>query len=981
MSTGDPLANPFPGLRPFEADEDHLFFGRERQVDELLRRLRFNRFLAVVGTSGCGKSSLIRCGLIPSLHGGLMVKAGSSWRITVMRPGEDPLGHLAEALAVPEVIGVTDGPLATTSRVLVDAALRRGKRGLIDAVRQAHVPHGDNILVVVDQFEELFRFQRSRQVPAARDEAVAFVKLLLEASSQAEVPVYVVLTMRSDFIGECMEYPGLPEALNAGQYLVPRMTRDELGSAITGPVAVAGAEIAPRLVQRLLNEMGTDQDQLPVLQHALMRTWEHWTERPTPRGPVDLEDYDGVGDMRHALSRHAEEAFQDAAGGRGALVAERMFRALTDVVSDPRGVRRPCALGELAAIADAPEADVAQVVEVFRKPGRSFLMPPAPVPLDSGVIVDLSHESLMRCWTRLQGWARDERASAEVYLRLTRAAKWHEDGTAGLWRDPELGLGLKWRAEHRPTPAWARRYDDGFERAMGFLDASERERDRLVAERRAERRRQWRRLQWVAAALALLLVATGITAYVARRESARARAENARAEENLRLARAAVDESLVAVDREPSLLGVDVPQIVGFRRDLLERAQRFYLELIKQAPASEEIRREMAVARLRLGHIDRALDARADAVVAYRAAVAEFGALARAYPARVEYRRDEADAYNWLGEALRRVGGRYLEAKAAYDAALMLQRSLEQADAPHRQAVARTLYNRGILFAEYAGREGATLEAAETDLRAAIRLLEPLAAASAPLAAQELARAYNNLGSVVAETRLDEAQALYARAVGIHEGLTSKEPGNREYAMELIKFYNNLSDVLRERGQLELAQQRNAQALERIESLARPAPSLGIERADSYNLRGRIAEGRTVGDAVAEYRRAFDLYAALGRDDETRRFPEFHERLGDLLVNVASLTGERRSPGGAAGLLDEALGYYLGLVERAADSGTPAEVRSALDTVARVAGALSGAPAARLDGTMARLRPRLEARLDPRVSSLPGGAQGRGGAQ
>ena len=77
---GAAAGNPFPGLRPFEAEEDHLFFGRETRVDELLRRLRFNRFLAVVGTSGCGKSSLIRCGLVPSLHGGQMVKAGSSWR-------------------------------------------------------------------------------------------------------------------------------------------------------------------------------------------------------------------------------------------------------------------------------------------------------------------------------------------------------------------------------------------------------------------------------------------------------------------------------------------------------------------------------------------------------------------------------------------------------------------------------------------------------------------------------------------------------------------------------------------------------------------------------------------------------------------------------------------------------------------------------------------------------------------------------------
>src|ERR1700736_6472083 len=97
------LFNPFPGLRPFEADEDHLFFGREKEIDELLRRLGSHRFLSVVGTSGSGKSSLVRSGLIPSLYSGFMVKASSSWRVSILRPGEDPIGHLAEALDAPDV--------------------------------------------------------------------------------------------------------------------------------------------------------------------------------------------------------------------------------------------------------------------------------------------------------------------------------------------------------------------------------------------------------------------------------------------------------------------------------------------------------------------------------------------------------------------------------------------------------------------------------------------------------------------------------------------------------------------------------------------------------------------------------------------------------------------------------------------------------------------------------------------------------------
>jgi len=629
------VTNPFPGLRPFEAAEDHLFFGRDEQVDELLRRLRFHRLLAVVGTSGCGKSSLVRCGLVPSLHGGLMVAAGSSWRIAMLRPGGDPFAQLAKALATPEVLDPAPHDAGIAAHRFIEATLRRGARGLVEAVQQAYLPASDNLLVVVDQFEELFRFQDTRRRPSvdARDEAVAFVKVLLAAAAQPDARLYVVLTMRSDFIDECMEYPGLPEALNAGQYLVPSMTRDELRLAITGPVAVAGAEIAPRLVQRLLNDVWTDQDQLPVLQHALMRTWDSWAARSDPRGSLDLGDYEAVGGLHGALSRHAEEALQDA-DTTPYEIAGRIFRALTDLVRDQRGGRRPCTVAELTALSGAPPATVVRVIDAFRRPGRSFLMPPLPAPLEPETIVDLSHESLMRGWPRLREWADRERVSAEMYLRVARAARWFDEGSAGLWRDPELALGLEWRADQRPTPAWAHRYDDAFDRAMRFLDDSARERDHAIAERRAERVRQWRRLQWLAGALAVLLITAVVAAYVATRESARARAERARAEENLTLARAAVDDSLSVVDREPARLGVDVPEIVGFRRELLEKAHRFYAEFVAQAPEREDLRRDVADAQLRLGHIDRALDARERAVADYRAAVTAFEALVRQYPTR-----------------------------------------------------------------------------------------------------------------------------------------------------------------------------------------------------------------------------------------------------------------------------------------------------------------------------------------------------------
>ncbi|HZF08946.1 MAG TPA: AAA family ATPase [Thermoanaerobaculia bacterium] len=522
MITETAIFNPFPGLRSFEADEEHLFFGRERQIDELLARLRRTRFLAVVGTSGSGKSSLVRSGIIPSLHSGFMVQAGSAWRVAVLRPGDDPIGNLAAALARPGVLGsgADDGDAADAAdteidRPLFEATLNRSTRGLVEAYRQARVPAEENLLVLVDQFEELFRFKRNARIKDSREAATAFVQLLLTATQQGEAPIYVVFTMRSDFIGNCTEFPGLAEATNEGQYLVPRMSREERRAAICGPVAVGGGEISPRLVLRLLNDVGDDPDQLPILQHALLRTWDYWAGHHAAGEPLDLRHYEAIGTLREALSLHAEEAYRELATPREQEVAEKLFKALTEKGADSRGVRRPVRLEEVAGLAGAEVAEVAAVVERFRAPGRSFLMPPAGVPLAGSTVLDISHESLMRAWTRLNGWVDEEARSAEAYRRLSRAAAQHQEGAAGLLRGPELQLALAWREENRPNALWAEHYDPAYERAMLYLEQSRRERDRWVEKRELERRRQLWRTRWLAVVLgtaALLTLLFGLYA-------------------------------------------------------------------------------------------------------------------------------------------------------------------------------------------------------------------------------------------------------------------------------------------------------------------------------------------------------------------------------------------------------------------------------------------------------------------------------------
>jgi len=509
---------PFPGLRAFEESEDYLFFGRDGQSEDILSALGRSRLLAVVGASGSGKSSLIKAGLIPYLHGGFLDPSGGGWRVAVMRPGADPIGALARAVVGQDWLSLKpeDADELQQRVLLTIATLRRGGLGLVDTVRLARLPQSENLLLVVDQFEELFRFGEAAGVARGGDDAAAFVKLLMEATRQTQVPIYVVLTMRSDFIGDCARFRDLPETVTQGLYLVPRLTRAQRREVIEGPIRVAGGAVAPRLVTRVLNDIGDDPDQLPILQHAMMRAWDRWKANGAPGRPLDLEDYEAIGGAARALSDHADEVF-DALDARGKEIAQRMFQALTEKDAENRDSRRPTTLGAIAEIAGASVSETAAVVERFRAPGQSFLMPPPPAPLGPETAIDISHESLIRGWRRLRGWVDSEAESARVYKRLAETAALHAEGKAGLWRDPDLAVALAWRQREAPSATWAKRYEGNWELASQFLSASLEARDaaarREMEAARAELARTRRRLAILLGAFVGVVLFAGLSYY------------------------------------------------------------------------------------------------------------------------------------------------------------------------------------------------------------------------------------------------------------------------------------------------------------------------------------------------------------------------------------------------------------------------------------------------------------------------------------
>ena len=510
--------NPFPGLRSFHPGEADVFFGRQRQIDELEQRLDETRLIAVAGSSGCGKSSLVLAGLLRALAHRREAGGPVEWRPVVMRPGNAPIDNLAQALAAalaPAQAQEREQAQDPARGASLAGRLRLGGTGLAEAVLAARLPPSVRVLVIVDQFEEIFRYRRM----TGADESAAFVKLLLNAALASEAPVNIVLTLRSDTLGYCADFRDLPEAVSRGQFLVPRLTREQRKQAITGPVERRGFRVAPRLVQRVLNDVSDDFDDLPVMQHALSCTWRHWAAACQGSRDIDVPDYEAIGAAAGALSGHADEAY-NSLPGRGAEV-ERVFRALTErLAAGGSEVRRPLPFLQLCAVTGGAAEHVAAVVDRYRRADTVFLLPPPEVDLATNPVIDISHESLIRGWRRLKDWADHEALSVQMYRRIAEAAALHEERKEGLLRNPALQFALEWRNTARPNAEWGALVAPGFERAMTFLDASR------EAHEREQAANVFRSVLLRVAAFAVLVVSIGIAVWTnsLRLESIEARA-------------------------------------------------------------------------------------------------------------------------------------------------------------------------------------------------------------------------------------------------------------------------------------------------------------------------------------------------------------------------------------------------------------------------------------------------------------------------
>ncbi len=516
---------PYTGLRSFTEEESLYFKGREDHIVSATEQLQRNKFLMLTGASGDGKSSLVYAGIIPNARAGFLKSKYTQWCVADFRPERTPFHNLCKALAAQLEIAhvhTVESELHHGFSALVD--LYRNSKRFVDtesvAWQQADESgkaalkrEAANLIILVDQFEEFFTNPENyhRGVPSRDSNLV--LNVLLETARIAleeDLPIYVVFTMRSDYIGQCAAFRGLPEYIGFSQFFVPRLNRAQLQQVIEEPAVLSGNRITRRLTERLIHDLTEGVDQLPILQHALNQVWH---AANSGNEEMDLIHYAMVGGMavselpedqvarfnqwfaslpaeikacyhepnlQNVLDTHTNKLYEEAATyyktKTGQSISETdvkdiirtAFICLTKI-DQSRAVRNRMSMKEITSILGRAEygvREVGAVLNIFREPGNTFIRPfitdePESQVLKEDDVLDITHESLIRNWAYLEEWATEEFNNYTISLDFEQQLnRWVDSGKSN---DFLLSIGPltyfeNWYNQVNPNVYWVARY-------------------------------------------------------------------------------------------------------------------------------------------------------------------------------------------------------------------------------------------------------------------------------------------------------------------------------------------------------------------------------------------------------------------------------------------------------------------------------------------------------------------------------------------
>jgi WD40 repeat protein/transcriptional regulator with XRE-family HTH domain len=490
---------PYLGLAPFQERDARVFYGRAELVAQLVRRLagRLDEtgLLLVTGDSGAGKSSLLRAGLLPLLVAGELGPGSQWWPRLVIRPTDSPLRELAMRLA--EVAGADPISVHRSLAAAPDQAPMLAEQAVRNAAGSGPGSGTARLVLVVDQFEELFTAGTNADASAVEREAFAaalHAMTAVPAGARSAPWALVVIAVRADFLGRLIAYPPLKAALDAGPFTVGPMSEAELRLAITGPAAEAGLAVEPALVETVITELregahrGLDTGSLPLMSQAMTATWEYREGRE-----LTVRAYRRAGGAADSVNRSAQAAYEALTSPQKDAV-RLVFTRLTVINPDGRFARRRCTRAELYSPGTRAPADIDAVIDVFNAHRLLVLGPDT---------VEIAHDVLLQAWKQLRDWLGDDQLDRALYSQVvTDAQIWdnHARNASYLYSPGRLATiaaaAARWQqapARYLPLPATGAAF--------------------LAAAGRAARRAGWRRRGVVAGLL--LTVAAVIVAAIA----------------------------------------------------------------------------------------------------------------------------------------------------------------------------------------------------------------------------------------------------------------------------------------------------------------------------------------------------------------------------------------------------------------------------------------------------------------------------------
>jgi len=521
---------PYPGLRPFTVEESYFFKGRDLNIRQIIAKLESNKILILTGASGDGKSSLVYAGVIPNARAGFFKAKYNRWLFVDFRPERSPLENLSKSLSNTLNTNYTDTlkelsfgfsslvDIYKSSSYYINENDSQWETATLQEKKKLNMGAA-NLFILADQFEEFFTNSENYTNDKTSVDAYTTVNLLLETAKIAlkeNLPIYIICTLRSDFISQCIAFRGLPETIGFSQFFVPRLNRKELQQVIEEPALMSGGKVSKRLKEVLINELHEGFDQLPILQHTLKQIWEIATNGQDELDLIHLTKVGGMHrkfltesdqiivnkweediselqlkylenpDSSNVLNAHANYLYEIAYdyflkksnwtsanlnSTDAKTIIKISFQCLTKI-DNGRAVRNRANLQEIVNIINIENINVdvvCGVLNIYRNQ-QNTLLRPFIVENDKGTeilayntVLDITHEALIRNWKLLKIWNEEENQNItnfnEFYIQINR---WIENKKSNHYLLPKGTLSYfeDWYQRCKPNKYWLTKYNN-----------------------------------------------------------------------------------------------------------------------------------------------------------------------------------------------------------------------------------------------------------------------------------------------------------------------------------------------------------------------------------------------------------------------------------------------------------------------------------------------------------------------------------------